>query len=320
MAQDKKLRVSTTGSNVEITDLGIVILHPTVNRDLSLEFTAIELRDSEGLTSSIQSGILSADDGTYSIHEDDYDPDELLIKELAINPDGLYTSRDELRSKGDILIVSGGIFPLTLNSTAQSTKNIYAVDGRFITWQLEEGDKVVIAGNAAAGTYTVSSVTDQQNFIVQESIVDSTGGTTNIYYPPAPERIGVDDTNFTLVSGDTLQETLEDIDTRLAGAAGGGLTVSEHSDLDTLLHNLNESHEIVPIFNDDGVIVSIESRESGAGDPIRGRASLSTDIDGLIIGYTVTGHDSGGSMVETMTATVTVSGSVPTVATLVRST
>ena len=232
------LRVSTTGSDVTLTDLGIEVIHPTVSRDLSLEFTAVELRNSTDLTTAIQAGDLDVDDGTYFIHQDDYDPDALLIQELGYNKDELYVSHDELLSKEDILINKTGVFPLSLNSTAASTRNIYSPAARFITWQLETGDIVSVSGSTAAdGLYTVESVTDQQNFIVEESILDSTGGTVSIYHPAGSTRIGVDSSTLDYSDGETLQEVLEDLNT-VSGIAG--LSVSGHSELDQLVHNIAE--------------------------------------------------------------------------------
>lgn len=209
------LRVSTTGINVVLNDLGITVVHPTIDRDLSLEFTAVELRDSIELTAAIQNSDLTVDDGTHVIDQNDYNADEFLLQQLGIKPDRLYISHDELESKGDIFLVSG-VFPLSLNSTASVTRNVYTPSARWITWQLDVNDIVAIDGSTAAdGTYTVESITDQQNFIVIESVSDSTGGNINVYHPNAPTRIGTDDSNFTLISGVNLQSVLESIDDRL---------------------------------------------------------------------------------------------------------
>jgi len=204
------LRVTTTGSDVVLDDLGITVVHPTNNRDLRLEFTSIELRDSANLTDAIQLGDLLVDDGTYPIAAEDYDPDEMLLQELNVTSDQKNTSKNELLSAGDIAIVDGE-FPIDLNSTAASTRNIYSLDGKWITWGLEAGDIVEVAGNAAAGTYTVESVTDQQNFVVAEGVLDSTGGTVTIYHPSASTKIGVDSSSLNYSSSSTLQEVLEDL-------------------------------------------------------------------------------------------------------------
>lgn len=231
------LRVSTTGSDVDLDDLGITITHPTTDRDLSLEFTSVELRDSEDLTTAIQGADLEVNDGTNFIHQDDYDPDELLLQELDVRVDSLYMSNNELSSVGDNYI-EDGVFPLALNSTASITRNVYTVGGRWITWQLEPGDKIVIAGSSGAdGTYTVESITDQQNFIVVEAINNSTGGTVEAFNPVGATRIGVDPTNLDWTSAEDLQTVLEELD-----ISGTGITESEHRTLDQLVHQLDEDY------------------------------------------------------------------------------
>ena len=234
------LRVSTTGSDVILNDLGIVVTHPTTDRDLSLEFTAVELRDSEDLTNAVQNGDLDVDDGTHFIHQEDYDPDELLIQELGYNRDRLYISHDELHSTGKspYLVVSG-VFPVDLNSTSQATKNVYCPSARFITWQADADDIVEVLGCTASGLYTIDSVTDQQNFILNEAVVDSTGGTINIYHPPASTRIGCDDTNFVLIEGEDLQTVLESIDDKL-GEGGFSDELVKVSSNDTTAGYLTE--------------------------------------------------------------------------------
>lgn len=211
------LRVSTTGFNVIIFDLGIEVIHPTVDRDLRQEFTAIELRDSEYLTNAIQSGDLAAKmsihGSFFPIAASSYDPDLLLLEELDTTQDEKHISDNELASSGDILIVSG-VFPINLNSTAQSTRNVYSNESWWITWDVQIDDIVEILGCPASGIYHVEEVADQQNLIVKEPIVNSTGGTVNIYHPGGATLIGVDGTNLSVIEGDTLQEILEDIDGR----------------------------------------------------------------------------------------------------------
>ena len=229
------LRISTTGSDVMIHDLGINVPHPTVNRDLSLEFTAMELKKSEDLTEAIASGDLTVDDGSFAIHASDYDPDELLLQDLGIRGDEKYISNDELGSIGVTEIMSG-IFPLSLNSTAQSTRNVYANGARWVTWELEPGDIVTIVDNTASGHYTVEEVSDQQNFIVEEPILDSTGGTVSIYHPVGATRVGVDSSEMDWSDSDNLQEVLED----LIIATSSGINEYEHRTLDQLVHDIAE--------------------------------------------------------------------------------
>jgi len=78
------LLISTVSQDVEISDLGIEIIHPTVNREISLEFTAIELKESSDLTTAITTGLLTASDGTSQILANEYDPDLVLLDDLDI--------------------------------------------------------------------------------------------------------------------------------------------------------------------------------------------------------------------------------------------
>jgi hypothetical protein len=212
------LRVSTVNADVVLSDLGTTIVHPTINRVLTEEFSALDLKSSLQLTAAIHNGQLLVDDGTFSIASDDYDPDAVLIQQLGYKQDVLYVSEDELRSKGDIAIYSG-VFPLSINSTAQASRNVYVPTARWITWELAPGDRVVLTG-VAAGSYTVASVTDQQNFIVVEPIVNSTYGDITAYHPAASTRIGVSTDSMSYITGDTLQEALISVDSQL-GASGG---------------------------------------------------------------------------------------------------
>ena len=211
------LRVSTTGSNVFLKDLGIHILHPTTNRDLSLELSAFELLESEDLTTAIRDGSLTVDNGTYSIAGDDYDSDEALIQQLNIRGDEKYISSAELASIGLTPIVSG-VFPLELNSTSNTSKNIYAPAAKWMLWNLEPGDIVSITGNNAAGIYTVESISDSEDFLTKEDIVDSTGGTISIFHPPGSTRVGVDNNNFSVLQSNNLQDILEELDSKFTAS------------------------------------------------------------------------------------------------------
>jgi len=292
------LRVSTVSTDVFIRDLGITVVHPTTSRDLSLEFTAIELKASTGLTEAIQSGVLVADDGVYTIHSTDYDPDETLIQQLGYRVDNLYVSEAELFSKGDVY-VKADTFPLALNSTAQATRNIYCPYGRWVTWSVSPEDKVVITGNAAAGIYTVESVSDQQNLIVKEAVVDSTGGTIAIYHPNAATRIGVDDATFDHVAGNTLHECLASIDDLTSPYA--------HRDLDQLVHNIAEtSYEEVTYtgVNPTSLIVWTNS-----GKTIKIREEQYTWNGNKVNTLTMIQYNAAGAEVERVVETYTYTGS-----------
>ena len=71
------LYVSTTGTDVDIPELGISITHPTIDRDLTYQFNPEDIRNAENLTSAITSGLLSWKKTSLGSTESpsSYDPD-----------------------------------------------------------------------------------------------------------------------------------------------------------------------------------------------------------------------------------------------------
>lgn len=84
---------------------------------------------------------------------------------------------------------------------------------------IQSGDIAVITGNAAAGTYTVDVVIDQETFSVVESIPNASGGSVDFIFAPGASRVGVDTSGFASSSASTLGELLQDLDT--AASSGG---------------------------------------------------------------------------------------------------
>jgi hypothetical protein len=302
------LRISTTGSNIQIDDLGLVINHPTSNRDLSLEFTPSELRDSIDLTNAIQNGDLAVDDGQFVINADDYDSNEVINQELELKLDRRFISHDELHAgKNDTPIVSG-VFPLSLNSTASATRNVYIPSARWGTWQIDADDVVVITGSSAAdGEYTVESVSDYQNFIVAESISNSTGGNVTVYHPAASNKIGVDNTNFTTVSGTDLQNVLEDIDYNLGLSTSSGINEITHRTLDHLVHNIAEDSYEELTYTSGKITNSTIWTDDTKTTKIREEQYVYTG--NLITSMTAIQYNSGGNEFERVVETYTRTGS-----------
>src|SRR3990172_7867217 len=52
------LFVSTTGTDVDIPELGIIIVHPTTDRDMGDQFNPEEIRGANSLTTAIVAGTL----------------------------------------------------------------------------------------------------------------------------------------------------------------------------------------------------------------------------------------------------------------------
>lgn len=100
---------------------------------------------------------------------------------------------------------------------------------------------------------------------------------------------------------------------------GSGLDAAQHRALDQLTHALDETHEQVPVFNADGVITSVVAQGVGGGTVIRDVDQLVVDADGLVTGARIRQRDAAGVVVETLTAVTTISGGLPTKATVTRS-
>lgn len=99
------LFVSTTGTTVDISELGISIAHPTVDRELDTQFSAQEIEHADSLTSAITSGTLIWRKTAMGVNElpTDYDPDYLLVYDINVGgkrEDRAVTFGDTLRAKG----------------------------------------------------------------------------------------------------------------------------------------------------------------------------------------------------------------------------
>lgn len=236
--------VSTVSSTVNLYDLGTEIIHPTTDRDLSLEFTATELAESNLLTTAINNGSLVlkvVDDeyNTYTVEATEYYAGFSVQNQFFRAEIENYITQDELSAGVLNKLIHPAATGLSVTSTAASTKNVYVTSGKFQKWKLASGDKVVITGGAAAGIYTVDEVTDQYQFTVVESIADSSGvGTLAIYHPTGATRVTVDTSGLTNVSGSTLQAVLSSIDTAIS--ATSGFTANEHRSLRQLIHFISE--------------------------------------------------------------------------------
>ena len=78
------LFVSTTGTDVAIPELGIVIVHPTTNQELTGQFTEMDIHEAESLTAAIQAGTLTWKNDAAGADQpaSNYDRDYLEIMEI----------------------------------------------------------------------------------------------------------------------------------------------------------------------------------------------------------------------------------------------
>jgi len=108
---------------------------------------------------------------------------------------------------------------VTAVSTTSGTKRV-VISGFDVSIErdtpVQAGDKVVLAGNAAAGTYTINTIINATTFDVVEAIVTSTGGTVEFRYPAGAKKVGVDTTGFSSSGATTLQSLLTDLDSSIS--------------------------------------------------------------------------------------------------------
>jgi len=124
---------------------------------------------------------------------------------------------------------------VTVVSTTALTKRI-VVSGyslRDPDDPVEPRDIVVIAGSAAAGTYTIAEVIDDTTCTVNEEIPDSTGGTATFQHPPGATKVGFDPTGLSHTTSHTVQGAITDLDSEISA---GGLTAEQHKTLRQLIH------------------------------------------------------------------------------------
>lgn len=232
--------ISTVSVDVLIEDLGVFFQHPTLNRDISLEFSAEELSNSSDLTSAISSGNLivtmgSQDYGQTQIDGYYYDPYMVLEQQFSFYSlaEEFVKSTELISSNKDVLVYPG-VFPVQVSSTTSFTKTIVSNTSSMESWKVSPGDIVVIVGGAAAGTYTVATVDSQTVITIVESIASTIGtGVLSIYNPTGASTVGIDPTGLSYVTSTNVQEALEQLDSAIAG---GGITESQHDGLRKLVH------------------------------------------------------------------------------------
>lgn len=98
----------------------------------------------------------------------------------------------------------------------------------------EVGDKVTIAGNAAAGTYTIAAVINDTTLQTVEAIVDATGGTTSFKHKAGALHVGFDPTG-TPTTETNVQDALE-----YALNNASGISSAVHRTLLQLIHFIAE--------------------------------------------------------------------------------
>lgn len=205
------LYVSTTGTSVDIPELGISITHPTTDRDLSYQFSAEDIRGAATLTATIRAGTLTWKKmlGGSVQPATDYDPDFVKIdgenSGLGIKGDREPIFSD-LSSTG--VLGSPFIASLAIVSTAASTSKV-TLSGTYAGEHICPGDTFVILTGAAAGTYTIGQVPSSTEIIVVEPILDGTTASADVYHPSGAKLIGFNNTGTMLLSTDAEAAIIE---------------------------------------------------------------------------------------------------------------
>ena len=145
----------------------------------------------------------------------------------------------ELASDGTTTYITSA----TVVSTTAATKQIVfsGIDLiHDVNEHAEAKDKVTLSGTTggADGTYTIATIIDSITITVEETIVDSTGGTADFTHPPGASKVGLDSTGLTNTTADNVQDAISDLD---GSISGGGLTETAHEALDRLTHQINEN-------------------------------------------------------------------------------
>ena len=214
---------------------------------------------------------------------------------------------EELELLSDGTISQSG--PFSISSVTSSTKTIVVTNGTFEDDRVAGGDILEISGGTANdGTYTVDSVTDNDTIVVVEAVSDAGAtGEVETFFPPADEKIGIQDPGGNYVHSGTYQ-TLDDHikDGTAHQAAGGGITEGQHEDLDTLVHNLSE--DMYEEFTYSGGQVSSVIHWTDSGKTTKIREQTFTYTGNKVNTETIKQYNSSGVLKYTLTGTYTWSG------------
>ncbi len=126
---------------------------------------------------------------------------------------------------------SSGVVTVSLPSDDVSL--LYSPD-----YQVDSGDIVWIFGTSPSGVsdgyYTINQVLSDTSFSVNQPITDSTGGSIQFRFPSGASLVGFDSSGSCVITHNTVQGALKDLDAALCGA--GGLTPFQHAELRQLIH------------------------------------------------------------------------------------
>jgi hypothetical protein len=209
----------------------------------------------------------------------------------------------ELASPGTTTYITGA----TVVSTTAATKRIvfsgidlvHDVDER-----AEPKDKVTLAGTTGAdGTYTIANVIDSVTVDVEETIVDSTGGTATFRHPPGSSKVGFDPTGLIYLTKTNVQEALEEVDANISGGPSSGITEAQHDALDDMVHWLAETN-YQEITRSGGKVINV-TNWTNSGKTVKVREMIITRSAGKVSQLDFIQYDGSGVEKQRMTGVIT---------------
>lgn len=190
------LFLSTTGTNVELDELGFTLNHPSIEYELSAQFSSEEIKESVTLTTAIRTGVLTwrKELGGLDQPSVDYDPDFLDL-ENENTGDGLKDDRAVLfRDLNELVAnsaspgfsfgrggnVAGGGW--LANETVPSN-----ISGRYVYINNAIIEKVFVSSQEV-GTYTVGIYWhdgDEVNLtkLGEVTVTEARGGAFTVHWP-----------------------------------------------------------------------------------------------------------------------------------------
>jgi hypothetical protein len=172
------------------------------------------------------------------------------------------------------------------------------------------GDKVIISGTAAAGTYHIDTIVNDTTFTTFEPVVTTVGGLANFVYASGALRVGFDPTGTPTVETN-IQDALE-----YALNNASGISATVHRTLLQLIHFIDQGPAL-------GFTTGATRTTTGTAFPsqVLWRRADSTKLVEKNITYTGAFpttiewklyDDTGSVVLETVTDVVTYSGAFET--------
>lgn len=107
-------------------------------------------------------------------------------------------------------------------------------------FQVNPGDTLYFygtqVGGVADGYYTINTVLSDNTLLVDEPLVNSTDGYVQFRYISGANLVGFNKSNSCVITHNTVQGALEDLDAAVCGGGGSGITPTQHAELRQLIH------------------------------------------------------------------------------------